>query len=204
MTDINELVLNLSHLMRHRMNLDDEAFAALMEKILLPFPEIQWERGPAFDDDAVDQLSISTGELYDDHQFSNFFPIREDDWRIDVGIPPKHWDMYFEMNLSGELIAIEGRRWYWRADFHSTESTLIHVAIPHEEASALTEGGYRDAVEILIIGEIGEVNLRKYLQVISIKRLPKIDKDRWSPLPTLKKWFANRYPSARFVESFQT
>ncbi|MDE2422180.1 MAG: hypothetical protein KGO49_13490 [Gammaproteobacteria bacterium] len=114
---MKELFKNLSHLMTHRKKVYTNGFVELMDRILSGIPNVGWELGHLPNDYGVDQLSLSVinNPLFIKQvEDSISFPIKGDDWVINLGIPPRDWELFFEINTEdGQIVEVEGSEWSW-------------------------------------------------------------------------------------------
>lgn len=190
---MDEIVSNLAHLMRYRDRVDSAGFVDLMGKILAGRPDIGWELGPDLRDPTLDRLSLSVPELLDGEQGAwTALPQRGTDWVIDAGIPPRDWDMFFQADVDGHLLGIEGGAWCWRALVENGRCALA-LGIPLDQLPLLDAGRLRELAGILLRGELGERNAGRILGDLDVRFLSAAETG-WQPMTALRAAFAAWFP----------
>jgi hypothetical protein len=190
---MDEIVSNLAHLMRYRDRVDSAGFVDLMGKILAGRPDIGWERGPDLLDPTLDRLSLSVPELRDGGQDAwAALPQRGEGWVVDAGIPPRDWDMFFQADIDGHVLGIEGGAWCWRALVTNGSCTLA-LGIPPGQLPPLDAGRLRELAGILLRGELGERNAGRFIGGLDVGFLPAAETG-WQPMAALRAAFAAWFP----------
>lgn|GEM_PF-4690584 len=190
MNNLDELVINLTHLMNHKDKVPQQGFIELMEKILCYNPSLGWELGPSPLDSDVDMLSISTSnkdELYEIHNL-NIFPIDGSGWQIVLGVPPRNWEMFFHLPIENDELEVDASKWFYAA---SWKNDCVEIEIAGLEQNLVDKGNVDEALKILLIGELGEWNLRKFVQRYEFFD-GKID-ERFKPIKGLRNSFSNYF-----------
>ncbi len=190
---MSELRDNLVHLMTHLARLPEEGVIELMGKILANHSGAGWEMGPHFLNPDITVLAV-TGHGDQTVQARLREDIGDDvegeAWRIVVGIPPRDWERYFELeDANGAVHPVEGDNWLWRSDDACTKVGLYSPA-------PIGENVFQDAARILLIGEIGEQNLERFIRSISACSA---HADGLSPLASFRGEFAAKYPHALYA-----
>jgi hypothetical protein len=194
--------LNLSDL-RHLMdNLDalpSEGIQEILTEILQGNEFIGWEIGPDPIDYAVTVLALSChGDkgLLKDLEKDIDFPVVGDCWRIVVGVPPKSWQGYFEIEKdNGDVIPVEGWSWKWREVERDCNGLTVQVLFP--PSPILDKDDIKRAGEVLLFGTIGEVNVANLLSVDGYFVIDKNCMDCRS-VKHLREEFARGFPEAPY------
>lgn len=189
---MDEIVVNLAHLMRYRDRVDGAGFADLMGKILAVRQDIGWELGPDLLDPAIDRLSLSIPESPGGAHEAWALPQRGEGWVIDAGIPPRDWDMFFQIDIDGHAVAVEGGAWCWRAEVAHGRCAL-ELGIPPGGLPPLDAGRLRELAGVLLRGELGEKNASRYISGLAPRFLP-AGEPGWQPMTALRGAFAAWFP----------
>lgn len=197
---MNEIKVNLSHLMDNRDRLSEEDFSQLFSEIMSSYPYIGWELGCTPTEPFSDVLSLTV--VSDEKEFKHLYdilalPINGDDWDIVAGIPPRNWDLYFQLMNEGEYIDVEASKWYWDANWKEDSVSLV-IYVPEGELHK--KNILKDAVDIAIVGELGELNIAKYVDDICIEHLTNnILKNKYK-MDKLKGVFAQNYNNCHYAK----
>lgn len=192
---MNDLKRNLMHIMCYRGQLNSEGFCDLMSKILSNHPHISWELGEHPEERCCDVLSLSVkNNLPEMNLIKNklSLPIKKDDWTIDVGIPPRSWELYFELSCGDKSLSynIDGRAWMWLADFKDG-SCKLKLYVP--QINSINAGYIKDIVNIVLIGEIGELNMLTYIDKVIVSA---VYTDDFRSMEEFKYEFIRQFPGA--------
>ena len=156
-----------------------------------------WEFGPDPMDDDISVLSISlersAGEVT---QLASDLglPIQGNGWRVQVGMPPRDWDRYFEYEgRSGISYRIEGSHWLY--ELIPEDNDKVRVELFPDIAIEPKDGD--EISRILLIGEIGERNLAEKICNVSIGNSRK---PGTKAIENLRSEFAELYPDCAYRE----
>lgn len=197
---MDEIIENLSHLMNHRKQVPTEGFVELINKILADLPGLGWQLGPAPDNPEFDRLSLSVAHaprFLDDAAFTARFPIHGDGWVIDLGVPPREWDVYFRANLDGKMREVEGREWFWKMVQDEKVVRLLFAA-PLGKFADLNREVLKEFGEVMATGELGELNVMRFFASVEVTLMEK-GGEEWMPVETLRATFAERFPSCEYA-----
>jgi hypothetical protein len=195
---MDDLLSNLSHLMNHRKQVNEEAFSELMAKILSPWPEAAWELGPDLVDPDIDRLSLSVRdvpELRTNSSLAAQLPSTGQGWIIDFGLPPRDWEIYFEATINGEDLEIEGSEWSWSMADAGGQVTL--KIVPADQFRKLGDQESNDLAGIIVTGELGESNVSKFVKSVDVSRTEQAS-EQWFPMESLRKKFVEKFPDCEY------
>jgi hypothetical protein len=198
---MKNLIRNISHLMNHRKKLDDDGFADLIQKILSEYPSVGWELGPSMSDSKIDLLSLSVKDAPDflsEFKSSSLAFESGVDWQVDIGIPPRDWELFFEATFEGTSINVEGGNWVWSTAQDISFDELV-VAPADLISQPISETDLLDIGKILLVGELGEVNFMQHVKNFIVLRQP-TKEIRWCAMSKLRPEFVNRHPECRYSQ----
>lgn len=167
---MNSVLENLSHLMIHRKKLDSNGFNDLITKILNVYPNMGWELGHSLENPEIDVLYLSTRNATDFMRIFEASPANLKigfDWQIQTGLLPKDWQLFFEANFDGEVFEIEGKEWVWSIGENTNFDQLVFApstAFP----KTFSNQNLAEIGEIILIGELGEINYLTYIKDFSV------------------------------------
>ncbi|MBQ5948655.1 hypothetical protein [Massilia sp. ST3] len=197
---MQELLRNLAHLMNYRKQVPAEGFTDLMGKILAGLPGLGWELGPALSDADIDLLSLSVMHapaLLDDEDFTAGFPLRGEGWIVDLGVPPRDWDIYFKASFGGKALEIEGREWAWTMSGQEGPVRLS-LAVPPAQGDGLDAAALQELAEIIVVGELGERNVLRHVAAIEVLGATPAG-GVLEPMAHLRARFAERFPDCAYA-----
>jgi hypothetical protein len=154
-------------------------------------------------DPAIDQTTVLSLSLFNDSSVIEKLrtdlglPICGEDWRVQVGIPPRMWEMYFEYtSADGRDYRIEGKNWKWELNrIGDSANITLCPDVTIEDADKFDIG------RILLSGELGEKNLKDFVDTISVGNQ---SSDGAQPMRALKREFAQLFPKCSYREFFIT
>jgi hypothetical protein len=203
---MDKLLSNLSHLMKHREQAGEEGFSELMGQILSQSPDMGWELGPDLLAPDTYRLSLSSWdvlELCTNPLLAEQLPVKGDGWVIGLGMPPRDWEMYFEANMNGKDLAIEGSEWFWtiadvepNPDADVDKQVMITIA-PSSQFATLTDEELEEFAGIIVTGELGELNVARFVRWIDVSTT-KEGSDAWFPMDSLRKKFVEKFPDCEY------
>ncbi len=197
---MEEIIQNLSHLMNYRKQVPTEGFVELINKILAGLPGLGWQLGSAPADPELDQLSLSVAhapQLLNDAAFVACFPIHGDGWVIDLGVPPREWEIYFKATLDGKVYEVEGQEWFWKMAEERNVIRLLFAA-PPEKFASLGKEVLKEFGEVIATGELGELNVMRFLASVEVMLMDGPG-EGWMPVETLRPKFVERFPSCEYA-----
>ena len=189
---------DLIHLMKNRRKLSGDQFRDVLHKIL-GRSDLAWELGPDPLDEQHDVLSLSlmsNREYVCEIAVGLELPFKGENWSIQVGIPPRGWEKYFEFTASdGCKIAIEGEKWH----FNIVKNNL-RAKIYLSPESSFPCAYFSSIARILIVGELGEQNVEKLISdIVCVEYSPVIS---LKPLIKLRSDFVNLFPFCSYNSMF--
>jgi hypothetical protein len=201
MKKMEDLVKNLSHLMKHRKMLHAEAFQEIIEKILVDHSALGWELGQSLADPTMDVLYLSVKnapQYLAEHQAGSFIFEDASDWKIEVGVAPKDWEMFAELNFGDFLFNLDGHEWSWANAVQSNfNELLLFSKQPFSSPASREVSG--EISEFLLIGELGELNFVEKIRKLTILH-ERIHNVTWRHMSTLRSEFVNSYPECHYAE----
>jgi hypothetical protein len=198
--NVDELVVNLTHLMNHKDKIPEEGFIELMGKILGINPSLGWELGLSPENVDIDVLSISTGD--DDNEFyeirdMDIFPIYGGGWQIVLGVPPRNWEMFFFISSdANEEFEIDASNWLYAATW---TNNYVDIEISGPRQDLIDNGIIDDALRVVLNGEIGELNLRTFIR--SFKIFDGHIDERFKSIKSLRNDFSSHFDNC-FYRTF--
>ena len=171
---MNTVLENLSHLMNHRKKLDSDGFNDLINKILCDYPSIGWELGHSLENPNITVLCLSAKNA---EKFIEIFEASSsdlkigNDWKIQIGLLPKDWDLFFEAKVENRLFEIEGKRWVWSYGEGARFDKLL-LAPASAFPTTVSNQDIREIGEIILVGELGEINYLTYVKHFSVLAPP--------------------------------
>ena len=197
---MEEITKNLSHLMNYRKQVATEGFVELINKILAQLPGLGWQLGSDLADSELDRLSLSVAhvpQLLNDAAFVACFPIHGDGWVIDLGVPPREWEIYFKATLDGKVYEVEGQEWFWKMAQEKNMVRLLFAA-PPEKFACLDKEVLKEFGEVIATGELGELNVMRFFASVGAMLTEGPGED-WLPMETLRTRFVERFPSCEYA-----
>jgi len=209
---LDKLLNNLSHLMNHREKAGDAGFSELMAQILSQWPDVGWELGSDPVSPDIDRLSLSVDdvpELRSNPTLAAQLPLKGEGWIIGLGIPPRDWEMYFEAEMNGKDLKIEGSEWFWtivdvdpEPDAEVDQQMMITIA-PSSQFEKLTDDELGELAGIIVTGELGESNVSRFVRWIDVSPTRQ-GSGEWFPMDSLRKRFVEKFPDCEYGDWLAT
>lgn len=157
-------------------------------------PDAAWEFGPDPLDDDKMLFSIS---LRNDPDWTTAvskrlgIPFQHGEVGATLGIPPRHWDRYFEyMDRDNQVREIDGETWAFRMS-PADDPNMVRLSVFADLPPSVD---WFDAVSIMLTGDLGERNVAE-----RIDQVERIDNPQGSyPLADLRAAFARRFPGCHY------
>jgi hypothetical protein len=167
-----------------------------------------WELGPDLVNPDVYRLSLSLWDvlqLRTDPPLAEQLPVKGDGWLIDLGIPPRDWEMYFEAKMNGKDLAIEGREWFWSiADVDvdvdpeaDVDAQVMITIAPSSPFETLTDEEPEEFAGMIVTGELGEANVARLVRWIDVSATRQ-GPEEWFPMERLRKKFMEKFPDCEY------
>ena len=190
-------VRDLAHLMDNRARVGSEKFGELLDEIV-KLDGCGWELGPDFASPASTALAFSAlceRRTIDRLEEELGLPLFGGDWSVVIGVPPRHWERYFEYVASdGQSHAIEGSKWQYNLT-RENDRIAIELCVP----SSLPIDLFNEVARILCVGELGELNLIEFVSRISYG----LSKTDAKPIQLLRADFVSHFPQCHYAGMFE-
>ncbi len=196
-----ELEKNIRHLMINRDKLSSDSFNDLFGLIMSSFPDTGWELGPYPGNPAVDVLSLTSKQYLSFANEINGYlslPIIEDDWVVVLGRPPRDWQLYFrligENNVRYEF---EGKNWFWKPIW-TVKKLDLEIFVP--ENNLYNSGVLGEAIDILLVGELGDLNVAQYVGKVTYSGIKKNVLNNALKMSELRREFVKHFDDCHYSE----
>lgn len=193
---LDAFVRDFFHIIKFLHVIDRSKLQNAMQDIFASVPDIGYEIGvfPGGENLSYIALSIPVENEWREEVGRRILAAETSPgWRVELGIPPRDWEMYFEIydDESQEWVSIDGRQWCYKFVRSGSTNTL---ELCNATGEAYGQRIFDDIAKILLVGEIGERNIEKHNITFKLVMCDKT----YLPLSSFAPWFAENVKSACF------